>query len=126
MTENETPPNNDPAYLRQLFDSNQRLVGTLVNELEAARRDMAERDRLIADLDERLKDMARAVEFDAETYKLIGERFELLENILLAELDDRQEREAMMKLVQPGRVETQRRVRALLGIAKSIEGANRR
>lgn len=121
-----TESNNDPAYIRQLFDSMNRLVGSMVNDLQEVREAMAERDRQMTDLSDRLGSNARSVRDEAELQEQMAGRVTLVENLVLAELDDREEREAFARLVQPGRAETQRRVRNLLGIAKSIEGANGR
>lgn len=124
----ETTPNaaDEAARYESLYRSQMRTNGTLVNEVQALREGLAERDRKIADISDRLEDAARAVMVNSEMFELLGERCTLVENLLLAELADRDEREAFVQTVMPGRTETQRRVRALLGTAKSIEGANRR
>lgn len=120
MTNTPSNPAADVAHIRALFDSQQRLVGTLVNELQDARQDFQERDRQLADIYSRLEAQASMDRVHIELMELWSERLALLERVIVALIDDFDDRTAFVKQAQPLSAQSGRNLRAALSLAEKI------
>jgi hypothetical protein len=120
MTNTPSNPAADVAYVRSLYETQLRLNGTLVNELQDMKLDLQERDRKIADIYSRLEAQGAMDKTHIELLELWADRLSLLESLILAMLEDQEEREAFARQVQPLRFKSGRYLRHALKLADEI------
>ncbi len=120
MTNTTPNPAADVAQIRALFDSQQRLVGTLVNEMQDLKQDLQERDRQLADIYSRLEDQGQMDKVHIELMDLWAERLSMLERVVVSMIEDFDDRTAFVKQVQPLSARSNRNLRAALSLADRI------
>jgi hypothetical protein len=111
----------DAKLILARVESNTRLLGTLVNELQDARQDFQERTRQLADIYSRLEAQAAMDRAHTEIMQLWSGRLELVESTILdALLEDQEDRAAFAQQMRPMRGTTNRALRNTMALADTI------